>query len=345
MLESKSCITNMEYNMKKLIILLMVMAICLVSCSKENSGKLEKDSPAYIFAKELAEKNSYLDPDSNKVLISTNTVKTTSGDVITVIYDNFGNKADQVKAMNGPRLKSMIEGIAEDITIKKILGKRADDFGISVTEKDVDSILQIQYDLTGGKENFYKTLEENGMKIEKVKEEMFIGIKIKKYIDETVGKNIVITDEEAEKVYNEYEKVTVRHILLMTEDKSKSEKRKIRKQIQEIHKQALEEKDFAELAKEYTEDPGSKENGGLYKNFKRGTMVKPFEEAAFSVKVGEISDIIETVYGYHILKVLGRSSLDDVKKELKQRKIRIEYQKQIVEIKKEVEFKKMEFGK
>jgi parvulin-like peptidyl-prolyl isomerase len=90
--------------------------------------------------------------------------------------------------------------------------------------------------------------------------------------------------------------------------------------MQRILIRAREGEDFAQLAKEFTEDPGSKENGGLYEDFGRGVMVKPFEEAAFSVPIGEISDIVETQYGYHILKVIDRKKetrpLEEVKTEL-----------------------------
>jgi parvulin-like peptidyl-prolyl isomerase len=78
--------------------------------------------------------------------------------------------------------------------------------------------------------------------------------------------------------------------------------------------------DFAALAKEFTEDTGSKANGGLYEDFGRGKMVKAFEEAAFSVPVGQISGIIETTYGYHIIKVEGRKKetepFDKVKEQI-----------------------------
>jgi parvulin-like peptidyl-prolyl isomerase len=117
------------------------------------------------------------------------------------------------------------------------------------------------------------------------------------------------------------ELASVRHILLLTQDKSEEEKTQIHLRMKEILKRARAGEDFGELAKQYTEDPGSKETGGLYENFGRGTMVPPFEEAAFNVPVGEISDIVETRYGYHILKVVARSTgtktLDEMKEELK----------------------------
>ena len=64
--------------------------------------------------------------------------------------------------------------------------------------------------------------------------------------------------------------------------------------------------DFASLAKQYTDDPGSKENGGFYDWFGRGRMVKEFENGAFGLRVGNVSGIVETQYGFHIIKSVGR---------------------------------------
>ena len=76
------------------------------------------------------------------------------------------------------------------------------------------------------------------------------------------------------------------------------------------------------MAQEYSEDPGSKEKGGLYEDFGRGQMVKPFEDAAFTMDVGEI-DLVETRFGYHIIKVVGHKQeekpFDEVKDSIKTR--------------------------
>ncbi|MDW7681599.1 MAG: peptidylprolyl isomerase, partial [bacterium] len=111
-----------------------------------------------------------------------------------------------------------------------------------------------------------------------------------------------------------------RHILMNTQGKSEQEKMEIYQKMEKILAEAKSGKDFAMLANNYSEDPGSNTRGGLYENFEQGAMVEPFDRAAFSLPVGEISDIVETQYGYHILKVLDRKKdtrpYDQVRSEL-----------------------------
>ncbi|MGO8677920.1 MAG: peptidylprolyl isomerase [Limisphaerales bacterium] len=127
--------------------------------------------------------------------------------------------------------------------------------------------------------------------------------------------SITVTDEDVKKFYDENpsrfeqpEMVRASHILLMTIDpKTKAElskelKEAKHKQIEDILKRARAGEDFAKLAKEFSEDPGSKDNGGEYK-FPRGQMVPEFEAAAFSLNTNQVSDIVTTQYGYHIIKL------------------------------------------
>ena len=159
------------------------------------------------------------------------------------------------------------------------------------------------------------------------------------------------SEEDVKKVYAEDKTASVRHILLLTQEKSEAEKKEIRQKMETILSRAKRGEDFAELAKTYSEDPGSKDNGGLYEDFGRGKMVPPFEEAAFSVPVGEISDIVETTYGYHILKVINRKKetrpLDEVRSEIQekimQEKQARDYQKLLTQLKEKVDFEVIEF--
>lgn len=128
---------------------------------------------------------------------------------------------------------------------------------------------------------------------------------------------IKVTDEDTKKFYDDPanisdfeqpEMVRASHILLMTSDLathqplSDDKKTAKHKLLEDILKQARAGTNFADLAKKYSEDPGSKDRGGEY-TFPRGQMDKTFEDTAFSLKPGEISDIIETQFGYHIIKL------------------------------------------
>jgi parvulin-like peptidyl-prolyl isomerase len=130
--------------------------------------------------------------------------------------------------------------------------------------------------------------------------------------------NVAVTDAEISSFYTSHpsdfeqpEKVHVRHILLMTSDPttkaplSADQVAAKRKQMDDLLKRARAGEDFAALARQYSEDPGSKDNGGEY-TFPRGQMVAEFEAAAFALTNNQVSDVITTQYGYHIIKLLDR---------------------------------------
>jgi peptidyl-prolyl cis-trans isomerase D len=124
------------------------------------------------------------------------------------------------------------------------------------------------------------------------------------------AKHIQITPKELEDYYqNNREKFTqprqvkVRHILIRAETKDTEATAKARKKAESIREEAVKGKDFAQLAKQYSEDPGTKDHGGDLGYLTRGQLVPEFEQEAFSLKVGEISKVIQTPYGFHILKV------------------------------------------
>jgi len=102
------------------------------------------------------------------------------------------------------------------------------------------------------------------------------------------------------------ERVKVRHILLMTQGKSDAEKKAALAKAEDLLKQLKGGADFAELAKKNSQDPGSAQNGGDLGFIVRGQTVEPFEKFAFSAKPNEISNVITTEYGYHIIQVLQK---------------------------------------
>lgn len=102
------------------------------------------------------------------------------------------------------------------------------------------------------------------------------------------------------------EKIHARHILVSTEGKSDADKTKAKEKADGLLKQLRGGADFAELAKKNSDDTGNASSGGDLGTFPRGTMVKPFEDAAFALKPNEISNVVNTQYGYHIVQVLEK---------------------------------------
>lgn len=113
-------------------------------------------------------------------------------------------------------------------------------------------------------------------------------------------------------------RVHAQHILFMTVGKTDAEVEEIRKKAEDVLKQAKKGAKFDELARKYSEDPGSKEKGGDLGWLVQGQTVPEFEKAAFSLPPGSISDLVKTQYGFHIIKVLEKEtahtkSFDEVK--------------------------------
>ena len=122
--------------------------------------------------------------------------------------------------------------------------------------------------------------------------------------------NVTPTAAQIDAFYNENlqqfsnpEQVHALHILLKTEGKDAAA---VRKQAETVLKEARGGADFAALARKYSEDEGSKGSGGDLNFFGRGSMVKPFEDAAFALAPGQISDLVQTDYGFHVIKVLEK---------------------------------------
>ena len=145
---------------------------------------------------------------------------------------------------------------------------------------------------------------------ESYKTEPEIKVRYLRFDPEAYRSKVEMTAEEIRQYYddNQSEFVTpktveARHILIkVADDASEDDVEKARKKAADVLKLAREGKDFAELAKAHSEGPSGR-NGGYLGSFKKEDMVKPFSDKAFSMKAGEISDLVRTQFGWHIIKV------------------------------------------
>ncbi len=168
---------------------------------------------------------------------------------------------------------------------------------------------------------------------EEHKEEYRVPEKIKiSYITmdpEMFKSGVSITDkqikdyyEENKEMFRQEKEVSARHILLKVDrNASEEEERKVREKAKMVLEKARKGEDFPKLAKKYSEGPTAQKGGDLG-YFSEGRMVKPFEEAAFKMKKGEISELVRTQFGYHIIKVEDvkeerARTLDEVREEIR----------------------------
>ena len=191
---------------------------------------------------------------------------------------------------------------------------------VEITDKQIDARLaQIQKQYFGGdKEKYEKQLKDQGLTEAQVRKDIRAQIVSEKIFAEVTGKTKV-TDQEVTDYYNknksQYSQPAsrdVRHILVKTKPKA-----------DDIYAQLKAGGDFAALAKKFSEDTGSKANGGKL-TIAKGQTVAPFDKKAFALKVNEISTPVKTEFGYHVIEALGPvkpakvTPLKDVQASIKQ---------------------------
>ncbi len=148
---------------------------------------------------------------------------------------------------------------------------------------------------------------------------------------ETLAEKVSVDEDKLHEMYLEQkdkyllpEQRRASHILIaMSEDASATDEAEKRQLIDDLRQRALAGEPFEELAKEYSEDPGSAEQGGDLGTFQRGAMVPEFEEAAFTLEVDEIGEVVKSAFGFHLIKVtevIGEQgkSFEQVKMEVEQ---------------------------
>jgi len=162
-------------------------------------------------------------------------------------------------------------------------------------------------------------------------EDIMNAVLAQEFLQREMGDKVKVTDDEIETYYNGHkedfanlESVKARHILLkVPEGVNEKAWKEAESKAKDIKKKLENGKDFAELAKKYSDDPGTKDSGGDLGFFTKGRMVPEFESVAFSLKPGELSEPVKTNFGYHIIEVQEKKAasiknLADVQAQIRQ---------------------------
>lgn len=235
-----------------------------------------------------------------------------------------GARGDQLELMKQLRREAMDEVIKQQLLIQA-----AGENGVEVTEAEVDEELAAIREPFNNDDEFRRRLQSESYTEDSFREHLRGMIAAKRYLDGIRMQTAVVSDEEVEQFYNDNpqrltlpEQVRVRHILRSWRPTGKPDDRKaLYDEAQKLLERARGGEDFAELATANSND-STRVDGGDVGFFRRGKMVPAFERAAFALKPGEISDIVETPYGLHIIKLEERQesrllTLDEVREDLR----------------------------
>ncbi len=219
---------------------------------------------------------------------------------------------------------------SQRIVEQKLLAQEAERFGLKPDETKVAEMMQLTEQQAGGRATLESMMLEAGTSISALEEifrEMELG---RVFIEQQIRPTIEVTDEEVAAFYNENpqffetsEQVHARHILFTVDENADEEADASAKAGAEAaHQRAVAGEDFAELAKELSQGP-SGPNGGDLGFFEKARMVPAFADAAFALEPGEISPVVKTQFGYHVIKVedrrgAGTISLDEADARIRQ---------------------------
>ena len=205
--------------------------------------------------------------------------------------------------------------LLEQLIITQLLKNKATADDKTKAKETTDKLIDKAKKEAISEDAFNARIKASGMTFDQIRDQTIEQNMCELVVERELKSKLVIRDAAIKKFYDENptkfeqpEKVRASHILISTLDKATQEplpadqKREKEKLIRGLKARAEKGEDFAKLAKEFSEDPGSKDKGGEY-TFGRGSMVKEFEAAAFSLKTNQVSDVVETQYGYHIIKL------------------------------------------
>jgi peptidyl-prolyl cis-trans isomerase C len=263
-------------------------------------------------------------PDKSASLFSDPVVATGKGFEIkrSQLDDAFINYSANATANNsaiadGDRA-AVRSKLLENLIVNKILLQKATSDDKAAAVKLVDSEIARARSNAPSPEAFDQQIKARGLTLAEVRDQEVDKQLAQRVLVHDITNGIIVTDVEVKKFYDDNpdkfqlpERVRAAHILISTQDPLTREpvpadkKKEKFKLATEVKARADKGEDFAALVKQYSDDTGSKEKGGEY-TFKRGQMVPEFEAAAFSMKTNQISDLVETKFGYHIIKLLEK---------------------------------------
>jgi len=272
---------------------------------------------------------------------------------LNIQLDRVSQQGQQVSDDQMAKLK---DNILDSLIEREILYQQSQKVGIKITDQTIDDQLAAIKKRFPSETEYKNALAKMNLSEDEVRLQIMRGLSIRELIEQQISSKVVITDEESKAYYDKNPQmfkqpaqIKASHILIKVDAKAdEAQKAEARKKIEEVQQKLKDGGDFAALAKEYSEGPSNVKGGDLG-YFRRGQMVKPFEDAAQALKPNEISDVVETRFGYHLIKVYDSKPeqtlayadvKDKITQRMKQEKIEKEAVQYVDQLKKEAKLEK-----
>jgi foldase protein PrsA len=239
--------------------------------------------------------------DAVAVVDGTDIKRSDYDQIVAQAKKSYKNQKREFPKAGSQEFQTLKNQVVQFLVQREQFEQQAKALDVEITEKQVDARLaQIQKQYFGGdRKKFEKQLKDQGLTEAQVRKDIRSQIVSEKIFAEVTGK-VKVTDKQVEDYYiknksqySQPESREVRHILVKTRAKA-----------DDIYNQLKGGADFAALAKKFSEDTGSKANGGKL-TISKGQTVAPFDQTAFLLKTNEISKPVKTEFGFHIIQPLG----------------------------------------
>lgn len=261
------------------------------------------------------------------------------------------------RPLSDSQLSQVKKDVLENLISIELLYQETQKRGIQVDEATVNEQLSTLKKRFPSEAEFESAMRKMNLSEPAIKSQFKREMAIQQLIDEQFTQKAAVSEDEIKTFYEsrldsfkQPEQVRARHILMKVDPQAdESQRAEARKKLEMIQQKLQKGEDFEALAKEYSEGPSNAKGGDLG-YFGRGQMAKPFEEAAFALRSGEVSDIVETKFGYHLIEVIDRKpetpvALKDVRgrieQYLKQQKVQENVRMYVEDLKEEADVKRL----
>lgn len=211
------------------------------------------------------------------------------------------------------QMKRLRSQVLEDLVSNELLYQESQKYGYTVKKDEIEKRFSEVSSQFPDEEQFKNAMDAMNYTEGSLKEDLERMLSVDKFINGELVQKTTVTEDETLEYYEKNpdyfiqpEQVRASHILIALNEKDGAEKREAAlEKIAEVQAKLQSGEEFAPLAEAYSEGPSSKQGGDLG-FFQRGQMVKAFEDVAFALKPGEVSDVVETRFGYHLIIVTDR---------------------------------------